>query len=266
MGKTTGIQWCDSSQNPQMGCEGCEMIKGARKETPGCYAANMTARYAGRNGWSNSFAEPKIFMERIPEMLKWNDLTGGERKDKTWLNKLPRIVFLNDMGDTFSNGMPKDWFAPVQEQIKDSPHQYLVLSKFPKRFVGFSERFPLAQNIWAGTSVTSNKTKFRVKDLQKVKNARIKWLSVEPLWDNVIFDDLTGIDWVVVGGESGRHPAPCRIEWIESIVEQCCKNNIPVFVKQLGTVLAKQMGLKDKSGGDWNEWSSHLQIREMPKM
>ena len=90
---------------------------------------------------------------------------------------------------------------------------------------------------------------------------------MEPLWGKI---DLSGIisnlDWVIVGGESGLCPQPCQIEWIEDILRQCFEADVPVFVKQLGSVLAKTMGLKDRSGGDWMEWPEHIRVRQMPDL
>lgn len=264
MGKETGIQWCDSTINIQMGCEGCELIKG--QKTPKCYAKVLTDRYAGMKGWVNKFEEPKIFMERIPKMLAWNDLTDKPRENKEWLNGLPRLIFMNDMGDTFSRGMDKDWFADVLPHIRKSSHQYLVLTKWAKRFAEFSERHELPRNIWAGASVTTNKTRFRINHIRQVKGSIVKWLSVEPMWENIDFNGYEDISWMVLGGESGHDASECKLEWIESAVAFCNKNNIPCFVKQLGTHLAKKMGLKDSHGGDMSEFPSHLQIRQFPKI
>lgn len=264
MGKKTDIQWCDSTNNPQMGCEGCELVKG--REKPVCYALLQTERWAGINkGWPAAFNQPRIFMDRIPPMLRWSDLTGSPRIGKEWLNGMPRLIFLNDMGDTFSAGMPKDWFADVIQLIKDSPHQYLVLSKWPHRFAEFSKRFTLPPNVWPGTSVTMQKTLFRAKHIQAVQSNSVKWLSIEPLWGHIDFgDSLHGINWVIVGGESGNNPHPCTVENILHVIDTCRAAGIPVFVKQLGSFLSKQMNLTDGHGGDWYEWPEELRVRQMP--
>ncbi len=264
MAIVTDIQWCDSSANVQMGCEGCELVKGQDK--PKCYAKTLTDRWAGTNkGWPLSFEQPRIFMDRVPKMLSWNDLSGQLRQNKPWLDGMPRLIFLNDMGDTFSKGMPADWFAEVIELIRESKHQFLVLTKWPERFVYFSSRFDLPHNIWPGTSVTSDKTIFRAKQIASVNTRSVKWLSVEPLWSEVYFGNrLDDIDWVIIGGESGRTPTPCKIEWIEFIIAECKYRNIPVFVKQLGSFLSAEMKLKDGHGGDMSEWPEHLRVRQMP--
>lgn len=262
MSKETKIQWCDSTNNPQMGCEGCELVKGLKH--PICYAKNLVDRYKGLPGWPESFDKPKIFMDRVPVMTGWSDLTGTDRPDKPWLNGLPRIIFLNDMGDTFSAGMPFDWFKDVLPAIAKSPHQYLVLTKWPKRFLNFTYRHRITDNIWPGTSITSKKTLFRANSLTF---AKVRWLSIEPLWGFVDLSGLLGnIKWVVVGGESGFKATPCELEWIEDVIRQCREAGVPVFVKQLGTYQARKLNFKDKHGGDWDEWPEHLRVREMPKL
>lgn len=260
MGKDTHIQWCDDSNNIQMGCEGCELVKGLQK--PKCYAKVMTDRYAGLKGWPEKFEVPKIFMERIPKMINWPDLTGKDRPENPWLNGLSRLIFLNDMGDTFSNGMPKDWFKDVLPFIEKSPHQYLVLSKWPNRFQRFNAAFPIPDNIWPGTTITMQKTVFRAKFLTFGK---VRWVSIEPIWEKIDLSSIIeNLNWVIVGGESGIDPTDCKIEFIENVIEQCTAAGVPVFVKQLGTVLAKKMNLKDFSGGNWEEWPDHLRYRQMP--
>src|SRR3990167_2456987 len=107
------ISWCDSTLNLMMGCGGCELWNGARKS---CYAGVMTERQVRGDhfalhskGWPEAFDAPQLFPHRLPEALAWPDLTGKDRLEKPWLNGLPRIVFLNDMGDTFTDQLPPDW-------------------------------------------------------------------------------------------------------------------------------------------------------------
>jgi protein gp37 len=262
MSKDTHIQWCDSTQNPQMGCEGCELVKG---EKIICYAKMMTDRYAGRKGWPEAFEKPKIFMERVQPMLDWPDLTDDVRQEKTWLNGMPRIIFLNDMGDTFSRGMPEDWFEEVVGRIRNSPHQYLVLTKWPARFAKFAEKYPLPDNIWAGTSVMEMNTKIRVDQLRAV-NAKVRFLSLEPMWEDLSRLNLRDISWVILGGESGLKATYCEMDWFRRMIVKCQAMDIPVFVKQTGSFIAKKLKFVDSSGGDWNEWPEYLRVREMPRL
>ncbi len=268
--KETKIQWADSTGNIQMGCEGCELVKGRVK--PVCYAKVLTDRYAGSKGWPDAFEKPKLFLERLPKILSWPDLTGVERPGKPWLNGLPRVIFLNDMGDTFSKGMPKDWFAPVMEQLSRSKHIYMVLTKWPQRMAEFSARFPFPANVWPGTTVTSEKTKFRALQLMNVKTAPgcIKWLSVEPLWGpiNWRYDLLSNIKLFIYGGESGNQAAPFNIQWLESSINSADYYNRYVFIKQLGSNAfyeGKKLNLNDYHGGDPAEWPDGYNVREFPK-
>lgn len=136
-------------------------------------------------------------------------------------------------------------------------------------------------NVWMGTSIGSQAGLHRLYELINSVWRGVKFLSLEPLHGPIdfgvylcdkcqspVFDH--GIDWVIVGGESGNDKGQyqyreCKLEWIESIIDQCREAGVPVFVKQLGTHLAKQLKLSDRHGGNIEEWPKHLQIREFPK-
>src|SRR2546422_6701998 len=129
MAMDTKIQWADSTLNLQMGCNGCELwipSLGVKK----CYAGNIIEHYAHKNGWPDSFEQPKLFLSRPGPALKLPDLTGVPREHKPWIPpELPRTIFLDDMGDTFSEDLPVDWLAPYLDQLEASPHIYIVLTK-----------------------------------------------------------------------------------------------------------------------------------------
>lgn len=273
MAINTGIQWCDSTGNPQMGCEGCELRKGKRKT---CYAGSLTDRYQGLKGWPVNFETPKLFLERMPKILNYSDLTGTDRPDKPWLNGMPRIIFLNDMGDTFTKGLPNDWFAELLPAIAKSPHQFLVLTKWPKRFMQFSLRYDLPKNVWPGTSITNQKTQFRAWELDGIIGGGPKFVSFEPLRSNIDYAALPkSINWAIFGGESGREGFECDVHWIKNGLDYCKQNSISAFVKQLGSKPILREGvpytwigkpLKDGHGGDSTEWGESLRVREMPKL
>jgi len=130
VGKKTKIEYADSSLNLMMGCQGCELYDPEPGENH-CYAASMIRRYAGRKGWPESFTEPAYFPERLEQVLKWSDLTGTERPDKPWLNGMPRVVFVNDLGDGFApNVDPQRWLTKeALIRMGDSPHIWLLLTK-----------------------------------------------------------------------------------------------------------------------------------------
>lgn len=240
MGKDTSIGWADSSVNLQMGCSGCELW--TKKEAGPtanrtCYAGIMTQRYGGRNGWPVAFDQPVIFPNRLQATLKWSDLTNTKRLEKPWLNDLPRIVFLNDMGDTFTEGLPIDWLLPFIPDMETSVHEYLILTKRPSRMKTFFEDLGyIPQNFWLGTSITAHSNIGRVDILRSIKGAKIKFLSVEPLLEDIMPVSFEGINWIIVGGESGFTGASwCNLEWMYNVVKQADRDGAKVFVKQLGT-------------------------------
>src|SRR4051812_33920511 len=108
MGNKTSIEWADSTLNLEMGCDGCEL---RNDQTDTCYAGKLTDRFAGLTGWPEAFDKPKLFLHRLDGALRWSDLTGKQRPEKPWLNGLPRIIFLDDMGDTFTESLPEDWLG-----------------------------------------------------------------------------------------------------------------------------------------------------------
>lgn len=142
----------------------------------------------------------------------------------------------------------------------------------------FADRFP---NVWLGTSVENQATKHRIDELRKIP-AKVRFLSCEPLLEDLGTLDLTGINWVIVGGESGTDARPCNIDWIRSIVRQCQAANVPPFVKQVGSRPVKSrdivlnegerigdvvpLKLKDSKGGNPEEWAEDLRVREFPQV
>lgn len=268
MGKNTSIQWADSSLQLQSGCDGCELWNSKVKI---CYAGKMidgdgTGRgFAGKKGWPDSFDNPKLFIERLPEALKWADLTGTAREDKPWLNNYPRIVFLNDMGDTFSKKLPLYWLAPLLSMMAESPHQWLMLTKRPSRAVEFSKRFPFPENFWIGTSVTSEETIPRIKQLTEIQGGSVRFVSFEPLWSAIPAEAFRGFGWAIFGGESGNIPTPCDGRWILDGIAAARKYNLKPFVKQLGSEpIGIGCTVNDSHGGEWDEWPWEYRVREMP--
>lgn len=279
MGKDTDIEWCDSTLNLQMGCDGCELWN-LKTGVKICYAGTLTERYAGVNsGWPEAFDKPKLFLNRLDAALKWPDLTGKDRPNKPWLNGKPRLIFLDDMGDTFTESLPLDWLAPLLTRMADTPHQWLLLTKRPKRALEFSHQHRLPENFWIGTSVTSERTARRIYYLRQIA-CSVRFLSAEPLWEDIGLDEYAdGFDWAIVGGESGRKDAkPCHLQWIRNARDFCQWHTIPVFIKQLGSNAQEwndeyrtegrgpfvSNGFRDKKGGNWSEWPEDLRVREMP--
>lgn len=314
MGKTTPIEWCDSTLSLLIGCDGCELSAAGH-----CYAEQLVSRYKGMKGWPEAFGKPAIFMYRLDAALKWPDLTGQPRPDKPWLDGRPRMIFVNDLGDTFTESLPLDWIAPAIDRMAAGPHIWLMLTKRPRRAWDFVwwyrevRRLEWPANVWIGTSVTSAANVGRMHDLARILGVR-RFASFEPLLGpvQVPYGVLSGclfrctdcdhyyrperpdchgthgpnIDWLIIGGESGRSARPCDVAWIRSLRDQGQAAKVPVFVKQLGSLAwdesqwLKQnrigdtnreynrycrVKLRHPKGGDWSEWPERLRVREVPR-
>lgn len=296
MSKDTNIEWCDSTVNPTMGCDGCELWNGKKKS---CYAGIMHSRYGGRSkGYAPTFEQVTQFPGRMAETLKWSDLTGKDRPEKPWLNGLPRTIFVSDMSDALSKSVPFEYLQQeIIETAKVSQHIYLWLTKRPSKMAHFAKwlsdsgvEWP--RNLWPGTSATSQKTAdSRIPELLKVPG-QVHFVSAEPLFEAINFElwansprnhRLVGtpefpayskIDWVILGGESGPESEPCHVEWIRDGVRQCKAAGVATFVKQLGgnshgipfpNLPGRNYKLKDPKGGDMTEWPEDLRVRQFPK-
>lgn len=270
MGLHTKIQWADSSLNIEAGCDGCELWN-PRTNVRKCYAGTLTQRHKGKNGWPDEFEIPKIFPHRIDQAEKWSDLTGKKRENKPWLNGFPRIVFHNDMGDMFTESLPEDWFDPYLPRLSSWKHINILLTKRPARMAKYFKTRKVPGNFWLCTSVTNQVSTKRIEQLTEI-DAPVLGLSIEPLWEDLDFTKVKGIDrisWVKIGGESGSNAADCYVEWIENCRDFFLNQGTAVFVKQLGAKVFQgnnRINLKDHHGGDWDEWPQDLKVRQMPKL
>lgn len=302
MGQHTNIQWCDSTCNCTAGCCGCELW--IRGKGGSCYAGAIHTRFSPSKSYPGSFDEISLHPGRMAQAAKWSDLRGKKRPDKPWLDGQPRIVFVSDMSDALSPGIPFEFLkAEIVDNVSSDlgkRHIWMWLTKFPKRMVEFSRwletehRIFWPANLWAGTSVTSDKTTGRIADLMDVR-ARIHFVSAEPLWGEIDLnrrellckdypDGITigkYLDLVIVGGESGPQAKPMDVEWVRSLIQQCRETNTAAFCKQLGAkpyeiipesspweacnrAVAYDLNFKDSHGGNWNEWPADLKVRQFP--
>ena len=188
--------------------------------------------------------------------------------------KEPSKIFTSSLTDFFHEGIDS-YRNEAWDIIRRCPqHTFQILTKRPERI---AEHLPEDwgggwENVWLGTSVGSDAGIHRIQTLTELRGvSRVLFVSFEPLHDRVSNFDiqtLVDIDWIIVGGESGNDTGkyryrPCKIEWIEDIVNDF-RTTSKIFVKQLGTHLAKEMKLNDRHGGDINEFPEHLKIREFP--
>lgn len=282
MGIESSIGYIDSSINPFRGCEGCELWN-PKQGIKVCYAGRMISRFSGTSSvWPEEFTKP-IF---VPGQLEktyynWPDLTGSVRDDKPWLDGYPRVIFVNDMSDSFMKNiwkpgpgtggvtdkepLPVDWLADYMPNLISSPHIYMFLTKRPSRAVKFFKDYwgGVPPNFWVGTSVTSQATFGRAIELAKLAptcNGRL-WLSLEPIYSEIELSDiLPAYDWIVAGGESGPSPTITTLKMFERVADDCARSDTPLFVKQLGS--GQGYGSK---GEDWELWPDSLKIRQMPK-
>ena len=276
MSSKTKIQWCDSTVNPTMGCDGCE-IWGALRKT--CYAGTLHVRFGGVTpGYAPRFEEVTLFPGRVAEACGWAGLAGKRRIDKPWLDDLPRLIFVSDMSDSLSAAVP---FEFLRDEIvlnvlgeRGRRHRWLWLTKRPDRMAQFSgwlvgEGIAWPENLWAGTSITSQATTSRIRHLVRVGDDRtVRFLSVEPQVEAIDLSRwLPRIGWVIQGGESGRSARAFDLAWAESMIEECGRLGVPYFLKQLGSHVVDggvRLTFTDGHAGDWSEWPERLRVRKLP--
>lgn len=225
-------------------------------------------------GYAPKFERVTLFPGRMAEAAKWSDLRGKDRPEKPWLDGLPRLGFLSDMSDFLSPEVP---FTYLRDEVianvsspDGSRHLWLWLTKLPGKMAELGrwleeQGISWPENLVAMTSITSTRTLGRVEHLRQVP-ARLRALSVEPLLEEVELD-LTDIDWVIVGGESGSGARPFDLSWARTLRDACRAKGIAFFMKQLGAnpeSNGNPLKLRDSHGGDWDEWHEDLRVREFP--
>lgn len=215
MASKSKIEWTESSWNP---CTGCTKI------SPGCancYAerdANRMKFNPKAKKYRNGFT-PTMHPDLLEVPIRWTK---------------SRKIFVNSMSDLFHEDFPADFIMNVFNVMVDADHHvYQVLTKRSNRLRKLSDELPWRNHIWQGVTVESNSYVHRVDDLRKT-SARLKFLSMEPLLGAVPDLDLTGIDWVIVGGESGSKARPMELDWVLGIQSKCTEANVPFFFKQWG--------------------------------
>lgn len=216
------IEWTELTWNPTTGCnkvsQGCKF----------CYAEVMAKRLKamGQEKYKNGF---KLTLHG--DMLKI---------PSTW--KTPKIVFVNSMSDLFHKDIPFEFIERVFEVMNDNPqHVFQILTKRADVLFEYHKHLKWSHNIWMGVSIENEKELWRVNLLRKTR-AKIKFLSCEPLLGPLTKLKLNKINWVIVGGESGRRPRPMKPEWVYEIFDKCEKANVKFFFKQWGGTNKKKTG------------------------
>ena len=213
---TSKIEWTDASWNPITGCtkisSGCQH----------CYAEVMARRLCAMrvDKYKNGF-QVTLHEDCLQEPVKW---------------KKPKTIFVCSMSDLFHKDVPFDFIDKVLGVIESTPqHRYQILTKRADRMAEYFATREVPRNVWLGVTVDMKTSKPRIDALRSIKGAPIRFLSCEPLLEDLGELDLMGIDWIIVGGESGRQARPMKEEWALNIKQQVDEAGKAFFFKQWGT-------------------------------
>lgn len=260
MGLNSAIQWTDSTWNVAVGCN---------KVSPGCKYCYMMRDYEGRFGRSDvngivTRTKPGTFNNP----MKW------QKRGLKCIDGRPLKVFTSSLTDVFHPAIDS-YRHEIWEMIKQCPS--LVFQILTKRAERIQECLPddwpsAYPNVWLGVSVEDNARMHRLETLARI-DCKVRFASFEPLLERI---DLTSysqakLDWAIIGGESGNNKGryryrECKIEWISGLIDQLDWRGVPVFVKQLGTHIAKELHLNSRHGGDVGEFPEAIQLRQFPKI
>jgi protein gp37 len=239
---TTNIEWAEKVWNPSTGCtkisSGCQH----------CYAATMTKRLNG--------------MGMAKYAQGFNTVVTHENTlDIPFKFKKPSIIFVNSMSDLFHQDVPFEFIERVFDVMYQvDRHIYQVLTKRSERLVELADRLPWPDNVWMGVTVENANYVSRIDDLRDTP-AAIKFLSIEPLLGPIPDLNLDGIDWVIVGGESGSGFRPMDEKWALDIRDQCLASGVAFFFKQFSGFHPKKLG-RVLDGQIWDQ--TPLRIAEKP--
>lgn len=228
----TKIEWTKETWNPITGCT---------KTSPGCkncYAERIAKRLKAmrKPKYANGF-QVTLHEQLLASPLSW---------------RKPKVVFVNSMSDLFHDQVPEEFIGKCFDVMcQAKQHSFQVLTKRSERLLQLSPQLPWPENIWMGVSVENADYVFRIDHLRQ-SSAKIKFLSLEPLLGPLPDLNLSGIDWVIVGGESGPGARYMNPEWVTEIRDQCLDAAVPFFFKQWGGVNKKKSG-RLLQGRTWDE-------------
>jgi protein gp37 len=232
MGTMSSIEWTEATWNPVTGCT---------KISPGCkfcYAEVMARRLhaMGQHRYRNRF-EVTLQDDMVEVPLSW---------------RKPRVIFVNSMSDLFHRDIPDEFIIRLFDTMnRASWHTFQVLTKRSDRLRELAPRLSWTENVWMGVSVEDRRRAVRIADLVAVP-AHVRFLSVEPMLEAIPDLPLTGIHWVIVGGESGRTPRHIDPAWVRSVRDQCIAADVAFFFKQWGGTNKKKAG-RELDGEIWDQ-------------
>lgn len=245
MSDRSSIEWTEATWNPVTGCT--EVSPGCDN----CYARTFAERWRGIEGhpYEQGF-DVRFWPERLEQPARW---------------KRPRTIFVNSMSDLFQETVPTSFVDLVFRSMEAAPqHTFQVLTKRPGRMASVVRNVqpdPLA-HVWLGTSVELDKYCWRADKLRETP-AAVRFLSVEPLLGPLPSLDLSGLDWVIVGGESGHGAREMDPGWVRDIRDRCADAGVAFFFKQLGAGWASNLGLRGK-GTELDEIPDEFHVRQYP--
>ena len=233
MSSKTGIEWTDATWNPMTGCtqisagcDNCYALAVAKTKTREHYLRRLPVKDTDANR-ADPFA-PRFWEDRLELPLTWRQ---------------PKRIFVNSMSDVFHAQFSLEMIRRVFDVMqRASWHQFQVLTKRPERALRYKDKLEWPDNVWLGTSIESIDVAHRVDSLRAIAPAAVRFISAEPLLGPLDDLDLTGMHWVIGGGESGPGRRPCLEEWATALRDRCAKAGIAFFWKQWG-------GHTPKAGG-----------------
>jgi protein gp37 len=237
MADKSAIEWTEATWNPVTGCD---------PVSPGCahcYAKTFAERWRGIPGhpYEQGF-DLRLWPQRLEQPLKWTR---------------PRMIFVNSMSDLFHEDIPLDYIEQVFEIMgRAEHHTFQILTKRHERLGALAPELTWHPNIWIGVSIENRRFLHRADNLREV-DAAVRFISAEPLLGRLEGLDLSGIDWLIAGGESGAKHRPVKIEWLRELRDRCVEEGVAYFFKQWG-------GHRSKSGGrllDSRTWDQMPQVR-----
>lgn len=232
MALQSGIEWTESTWNPVTGCT---------KTSPGCkhcYAERMARRLQamGQPNYASGF-RLAVHRGSLELPLRW---------------RKPQVIFVNSMSDLFHKCVPVEFILDVFDVMNQADwHCYQILTKRSARLLQLDDRLPWHKHLWMGVSVETARFRFRIDHLRDT-GAPLRFLSLEPLLGPMPDLDLRGIDWVIVGGESGPGARPMDPGWVTEIRDQCLDAKVPFFFKQWGGFRKKETG-RLLDGRTWDQ-------------